>query len=298
MSAFFLTIPLSGVIGAPIAAILLQWGRAALGIAGWRSLFTVEGLVTVGIGIVVLLLLPNRPQDAPWLTDSERDHISTILAEEAEIHRARGALSGMAEALTSRRVWALALASFSVFFGLYPLAFFLPAMISSFTQAVGSNVSSVLLAAIPSLVAIVVMLAWTRVARRRSAVFSTAVPMAIGAVGLVAATATHSGPLFILAVCASVSGIYAAMPQFWRIPPIALTGAAAAAGIGLINSVSNLSGLVGPYLTGAIKTATGSYTYALLMIAAVLTGGLAVLLTVGRRAETAPQPTPTPEFGA
>ncbi|MBU3060474.1 MFS transporter [Nocardia sp. NEAU-G5] len=298
MSAFFLTIPLSGVIGAPIAAVLLQWGRAVLGIAGWRSLFLVEGLVTVGIGIIVLLLLPNRPQDATWLTEFERDHISAILAEEAENHQDRGALSGMTEALTSRRVWALAMAFFAVVFGLYPLAFFLPAMISSFTQAVGSGISSVLLAAIPSAVAIVVMLAWSPVARHRTAVFSTAVPMAIGALGLLAATMTHSGPLFILAVCASVSGIYVAMAQFWRIPPVTLTGAAAAAGIGLINSVSNLSGFIGPYVTGAIKTATGSYTYALLMIAAVMACGLAILLTVGRRAETAARTTATHEVGA
>lgn len=297
MSAFFLTIPLSGVIGAPIAAALLRWGQAMLGIAGWRSLFVVEGLMTVGIGIIVLLLLPNRPQDAQWLTELERDHISTTLAVEAEDHQDRGALSGMAEALTSRRVWALAMAFFAIVFGLYPLAFFLPAMISSFTRTVGSNISSVLLAAIPSMAAIVVMLAWSRVARRRTAVFSTAVPMALGACGLLAATVTHSGPLFIIAVCASVSGIYAAMAQFWRIPPVTLTGAAAAAGIGLINSVSNLSGFVGPYVTGAIKTVTGSYTYALLMIAVVMAGGLAILLTVGRRAETTARMNATLEVG-
>jgi len=91
--------------------------------------------------------------------------------------------------------------------------------------------------------------------------------------------------LFIVAVCVSISGIYAAFAQFWRIPAIALSGAAAAAGIALINSVSNTSGLVAPYVTGFIEDRTGSYNYALLLIAAVMIGGIAILLTVGRRAE-------------
>ena len=96
--------------------------------------------------------------------------------------------------------------------------------------------------------------------------------------------------LFILAVCVSVAGIYTAMPQFWRIPAIGLTGAAAASGIALINSVSNLSGFIGPYVTGAIRTATGGYIWALLAIAVIMILGIGVLLTVGRRMESTVRP--------
>ncbi|CAM5328850.1 hypothetical protein SANTM175S_08104 [Streptomyces antimycoticus] len=95
--------------------------------------------------------------------------------------------------------------------------------------------------------AIVAMLAWAKVAARRSVVFSTAVPMAFGVVGLLLATFTHNDVLFIAAFCVSVSGIFTAMPHFWRLPPLCLTGAAAASGIALINSVSNVSGFIGPY---------------------------------------------------
>ena len=287
MSAFFLCIPLSSIIGAPIAAALLQWGEAVLGIAGWRSLFVVEGALTVLIGVVILIFLPDRPAKAKWLSSEEKSYLSAILDAEAAEQVDRGAMTGMREALTNGRTWALAFAFFAIVFGLYPLAFFLPTMIEELSSTVGSaaNVSSVLLAAIPSAVAIVVMVLWSRLAVRRSAVFSTTVPMAFGALGLLGATLTQNGPLFIVAVCVSISGIYTAMPQFWRIPALSMTGAAAAAGIALINSVSNLSGFVGPYVTGAIETATGSYTYALLTIAAVILIGLVILLTVGRRAE-------------
>lgn len=85
------------------------------------------------------------------------------------------------------------------------------------------------------------------------------------------------------------------MAQFWRLPPLCLTGAAAASGIALINSVSNVSGFVGPYMTGAIADATGDFTYALLVIALILAAGLVILLTAGRKAEQATAQEPLPQ---
>lgn len=283
MSAFFMMIPLSSIIGSPLAAALLAWGQDLTGLTGWRALFLVEGALTLLAGILVFTLLPDRPSEAKWLTPAERQAIDARLAQEAGHQEAHGALTSMRQALSSGRVWALAFAFFSVVFGLYPIAFFLPTMISTLGI---SNVSSVLLAAIPSVIAIAAMLAWSRVASRTSAVFATVVPMALGVVGLLLATFTSNNVLFVAAFCLSVSGIYTAMPQFWRLPPLYLTGAAAASGIALINSVSNLSGFVGPYLTGVIAAATGAYTYALLAIALIMAGGMVILVTVGRRAES------------
>lgn len=286
-SAFMLTIPLASIIGAPVAAALLSWGEALLGIEGWRSLFLVEGLLTIAIGFAVLTRLPDGPAQATWLTPGERHTIQSTLDAEAEQRLAGGALHGLGQALRSARVWALALAFFSVVFGLYPLAFFLPTMIANLGEYVGADAAanSALLSAIPSAVAIIAMIVWARVTLNRSAVFATTVPMAAGVLGLILATTTQDGLLFILAVCLSVAGIFSAMPQFWRIPAQTLTGAAAAGGIALINSVSNLSGAVGPTVTGSIETATGSFTYALYTIAAVMLVGIGILLTVGRRAD-------------
>lgn len=284
LTGFFLMIPISSIVGSPLAAALLAWGQNLFGVAGWRSLFLVEGALTILIGVLIFAFLPDRPSDARWLDDDEKAKLERMLAAEADEQRGHGALTGLRQALTSGRVWALAVAFFAIVFGLYPLAFFLPTMIATITHSVG-DVSSVLLSGIPYLVAAVAMLAWARFAGRRTAVVATAVPMAVGAAGLLLATFAGNGPLFIVAVCLSVAGIYTAMPQFWRIPAIGLTGTAAASGIALINSVSNLSGFVGPYFTGAIKNATGSFTFALLAIAVIVVAGLLVLVTAGRRME-------------
>jgi sugar phosphate permease len=286
LSAFFMMIPLSGIIGSPMAAALLSWGRSLTGLAGWRSLFLVEGAVTLLAGVLVFTLLPDRPRDARWLTSAEKEAIERELAEETDAQEAHGALSSVRQSLASGRVWTLALAFFAIVFGLYPIAFFLPTMISTLTGGSDtSNVGSVLLAGIPSAIAIIAMLVWPKVASRVSVVAATVPPMVLGVIGLVLATFTHDNVIFVASFCLSVSGIYTAMPQFWRLPPLCLTGAAAASGIAVINSVSNVSGFVGPYVTGAIASATGSYTYALLTIALIMTAGVVILLTAGRRAE-------------
>ncbi|WP_413106086.1 MFS transporter [Streptomyces sp. Inha503] len=180
------------------------------GRAGWRSLFFTEGLFTVLSGTLIYGLLPDRPADAKWLTPQEKDAIQRRLTLETAQQNAHGALTGMRQALSSGRVWMLSFAFFAIVFGLYPIAFFLPTMIATPTGNAStiSDVSSVLLAGIPSAIAIVAMLARAKVAARRSVVFSTAVPLAFGVVGLLLATFTHDDVLFIGAFCVSVSGVF------------------------------------------------------------------------------------------
>jgi nitrate/nitrite transporter NarK len=74
-------------------------------------------------------------------------------------------------------------------------------------------------------------------------------------------------------------GVYSAINVFWAVPGQVLTGVGAAAGIGLINSIGNLSGFSGPYLTGFLFNLTGSYTPGFLIIAALVgAGGLGMVL--------------------
>src|SRR5258708_40093486 len=69
--ATFMTATLTaGVIGAPISGALL--GVHGLGLAGWQGLFVLQGLPAVVLGVVVLFVLPDGPQDASWLPATDR----------------------------------------------------------------------------------------------------------------------------------------------------------------------------------------------------------------------------------
>lgn len=47
------------------------------GLSGWRWLFVLEGLATILIGRASYFLIPNFPEDAPWLSQEEKHLIMT-----------------------------------------------------------------------------------------------------------------------------------------------------------------------------------------------------------------------------
>ncbi len=101
----------------------------------------------------------------------------------------------------------------------------------------------------------------------------------IGAAGLVF-SAMYSGNTWIAIVALTVAnvGICTVLPLFWSLPTAVLGGTAAAAGIALINSVSNLAGFISPYLVGWLKDTTGSTNSGIYVLAACLcVGALAAL---------------------
>ena len=75
----------------------------------------------------------------------------------------------------------------------------------------------------------------------------------------------------------------AAYPPLWAIPTTFLGSAAAAASIGLISSLGNLGGFVGPYVIGWVSTQTGSYVGGLLVVgtALFLSGTMVLLVSRG-----------------
>jgi len=65
--------------------------------------------------------------------------------------------------------------------------------------------------------------------------------------------------LAVTMFCLAGAGLYAYLPGFWALPTTFLTESAAAAAVGLINSVGNLGGFVGPYVVGYLSKSTGSF---------------------------------------
>jgi ACS family tartrate transporter-like MFS transporter len=77
-------------------------------------------------------------------------------------------------------------------------------------------------------------------------------------------------------------GIYAALAVFWTLPSSLLRGAAAAAGLALLNSFSNLGGSFGPTMMGWLKQQTGNYAAGTLVLAAMLVLGGVSVIVIGR----------------
>jgi cyanate permease len=102
-----------------------------------------------------------------------------------------------------------------------------------------------------------------------------AIPLLIAALGIGGAGLLGDPVLKMLSLSIGAFGVFACLPVIWTLPAAFLSGASAAAGIAVINSLGNLSGFVGPYAMGWLRDATGNFNAGLFLIA-----GLAVVAMI------------------
>ncbi|HWX06137.1 MAG TPA: MFS transporter [Bradyrhizobium sp.] len=283
---FMAAIPLSTVIGAPISGVLLYL-HGGLGFAGWQWLFIIEAVPAIILAGVVFFYLTDRPSDAQWLEPGERSWLAERLATEQRQREAVRTFT-VAQSLVNPRVIGLSLVYFGAVATNYGLSFFLPQIVTTF----GLNTFlTTLVSAAPYLVGLIGMVWWgrrsDRLAERR---FHTAFPLFVAAAGIAVSTALDDPTLKMISLCVAGFGIFACLPVFWTLPTAFLSGAAAAAGIAVINSIGNLAGFAGPFAMGWIKDHTGSYTGGLLLLAALglLAMGAALMLGHDDAAERTP----------
>jgi len=275
---FMAAVPVSGVVGAPLSGWLLGLD-GTLGLHGWQWLFILEGLPSMLLSVVVWRTLTDQPRDARWLTASERTWLEAKLAFERE-QRESVRTYRLSEALTDVRVRRLGLLYFGLVTGLYGVTFWLPQIVKGFGGV--SNLEVGFIVAVPNFAAAIVMVAWTRHSdRTRERPWHVALPAFVACLGLIAGATVSNPILSTLALGVALIGIYAAIATSWTLPTAFLSGTAAAGGLALINSIGNLGGFVGPYFMGWIRTSTGSYSPALLIIGIGV--ALAGLFALGMR---------------
>jgi MFS transporter, ACS family, tartrate transporter len=274
--------PLSGVVGGPVSGALLNLHHR-LGLAGWQWLFLLEGLPAILLGGVVLVYLTNRPEEADWLSNEQRNWLlDTLRHEEHVAVAARG--SDVRSALLSLRTWMLVVLYFGLTMASYGISMFLPKLIHSVSGV--SNAVIGLLSAIPYVAAAVAMvfvgLHSDRTGERR---WHAAVPAFAGALALGVAAYSNSVTPLIAGISVALLGVFSIMGPFWAMPTSFLSGTAAAVGIALINSVGNLGGYFGPRIIGQVRTATGQYRGGLLVVGAAMaiSGVMAMLMKHERR---------------
>ncbi len=260
LAAFLVAIPASSAIGSPVSAVILTSMDGVAGVSGWRWLFLLEALPSLALGVVCFFCLPDRPREATWLSNDERRWLEDALAREEPAKD-----ENFWRALANGRVLALGLAYFGVVLSLYGLSFWLPQIVTTFGAGL---VATGFLSAVPYAIGALAMWALSRSSdRHRETVAHTAGAALIGSVGLAGAAYATTPIVSMIALSMAAIGAVATLPTFWSFATLALSPADAVVGVALINSVGNLAGLVGPYLVGAVKDATGAFSGALLALA-------------------------------
>jgi MFS transporter, ACS family, tartrate transporter len=261
---FMVAIPVSSVIGGPISGWLLGM-NGILGIAGWQWLFIIEGLPVVLIGIGLLWILADRPENVSWLSDEERRIVRERLAAERRPREVRH----FGAAIRDVRVILLALVQFGFLVGSYAIGIFLPLMLR---EGKLSDVEIGFVSSACYVVAVIGMILWARhVDRGGSKVVNLALSCALSASGFLGAI-LFAGNFWVsvAAMAIAITGINGARAIFWTIPPRFLTGMAAAGGLAFINSIGTTGGFVGPYVMGWLTDETGSFSAGLLAMSGFL----------------------------
>ena len=238
------------------------------------------GIPSVILGIIVLLFLTDRPKDATWLTDEERQLLEEELSNELERRQAVGGHLTLFQALRHIKVLLLAAAYFFIVTGNYGVELFLPTILRDWYHPSNAFLSWLLM--IPPLGSLIGMLvvgfSSDRTKERR---FHAAIPILIGAIGL-GLTLIPNQPLFTMIILFTITsiGTKAYLPAFWSLPSLFLSESAAAGSIGFINSIGNLGGAVGPLLLGVLKDRTGSFFLGILLLSISMSITAIILMTL------------------
>jgi ACS family tartrate transporter-like MFS transporter len=272
---FWLSIPLSTVIGAPISGLILGLD-GVLGLQGWMWLFILEALPTLILAYVLLRVLTDRPSEATWLSTEEREWLVKRMAEE-QVGTGHG--EAPLDALRNPRILALGMVCFGAVIINYGLSFFLPQIIKGFGL---SNMLVGVVSALPYVAALFGIMASGFISdatqNRRGCAAGAIILCAI----CLAASTLFDEPVAKMATIV-VAGffMFGYLPAFWAIPERILQGPALAAAIATINAIANIAGFIGPYLMGYLYQQTGSYRAGLLALATI--GAALTLLLFGIR---------------
>lgn len=277
-ATFNVAVPLSSVVGAPLSGLIITYLNGLHGLAGWQWMFILEGLPAMIMGVIVLLTLPETPQTATFLTGGERDWLASRLEAERADQETQESFS-VARALADPRVLLMCLVAVGLVMGTTGIAIWMPQIVKSFGL---TTIQTGFVAAIPSaFMAVAMVVVGHHADRTGERVWHAAGPFLVSAAGFLVAALTSSPLIGLLGLTIGAAGIGGASPNIWIFPTSLLTGAAAAAGIALINSVGSTGGFFGPAVIGWVRDATGGFSGALLVLAAAMAVTAGAILILG-----------------
>jgi sugar phosphate permease len=278
---FYMGIALAGILGNPLSGALLELD-GVFNLRGIQWMFMVEGLLAVVVGVWCFFYLTDKPRDAAWLPADQRNALAeTVDAEDTAKAEGEGPEKVLA-ALGNWRVWYFSLIYFCIQVAVYGVTFFLPTQVTAITgQTLGF--AAALVTAIPWVFGLAAVAYFPGLAdrTRKHRPIGCALLLAT-AVGIFISGALSATPVLAIAgLCLAAMGFVAMQPIFWTLPTEYMTGYAAAAGIGLVNSLGNLGGFLAPNMRDYFKVTLGGnaglYSLAVAAVVGAVLFGLTAL---------------------
>ena len=256
VSGFLIGLPIAVALGAPLSTALLGldgW----LGMKGWQIMYIAEAIPTVIIGIVTLFVLTDRPEQAKFLTAEEKHWLAARLLAERRAKEAVKTFT-MWQAMFDKKVLLLALNYLGIVTASLGMLIFIPQIIKSLGNF--SNMTVGWLTMIPYICGGIGLVGWGRLSdRMNERRWNLLGACVVSTLGLVIAGLTMGTWWALVGMSIAAFGFYGSKGPFWAMPPMFLTGTAAAATIAWINSIGNLGGFFGPWYVGVMKDVTGSF---------------------------------------
>ena len=258
----------AAIVGGPISTTIMTYLDRFAGLQGWQWMFLGEGLPSVLLGLFTLYYLPATLEQAKWLSTDERSWLESDLAtERAAVEQGRKYT--MLDAFRDIRVWLLSILFGCALVGIYGLLIWLPLIIKSLGNL--SYIQIGFLSAVPPLLGVIgTIVVSTTSDLTGDRKMHLATIYLIGAIGVLGSALVKSPVAAYLFLCLAGLGMNSGNSLFWSLNASFMTGIAAAVSIAAVNMIAQFGGLVGPWMIGAIKGWTNSFSIALIVVAGFL----------------------------
>lgn len=282
LSVIYLLGALAGVVIGALSPWLLSFDGAQ-GLQGWQWLFLVEGLPAVGVGLLVLFLLPESPDAVGWLRREQKAWVARTLAGDAQTH-GRTHAQGVLAALRHPQVWRLGLFGFLTVGSAITFAMSAPQVL---TEATGLDTFTIgRLTMLTGVLGAAGILLAGVLSDRRGERFSTMVASTavVGVCYAIMASTLHGHAiLFLAAYLAWGFAVWAVSFANIMCWPDLLPRHYLAVGCAAINCISQVGAFLMPYAWGAGRDVTASFKQGLFGLA--VCAGLAVVVAQAARAQ-------------
>ncbi len=277
VALFMTAVAFAGIVGSPLSGWILKTASSWSALKPWQWLYIIEGIPSILLGLSLPFILRDGPEKAGWLTPEE---IKLLRSHHDEDDKRKSNMGwehhGIRDAFGSWKIWVFSLIYFSFVVGMYGISFWLPQIIENTMTKDKFQIG--LLAAIPWTCAVIGMVIFgkhsDRTGERRIHITAMAFT---GMLAFILSGLPGLSPVgILLSLSVATTAAMCVISAFWSMPSAVLSGAAAAAGFALINSVGNLSGYFSPQMFAWLKQ---HYSLGAGLIAAGLSMGIGGILT-------------------